>query len=96
MENGLDFTKRDDDMATWWKACTYANDLLTKVEVVGETQKYVETWYGRRNKTSANVWYRPTREEAKACLVEYRKEQLDFSERAVERARKALEDADAL
>ena len=92
-------------MSVWWMASSWGT--LVEVEVVKTTAKQIH-WheipklYARSAPTvSANdsqdhQWFRPTREEAKAFLVDYRMRLIKSLENNLEYARAKLLEAEAL
>lgn len=90
------------ETTTWWRASSGLHQVLP-VEVVKETKttvlvKGASDWGGayRANKTSDGVWFRPTREEAIACLVEYATGRAEKAERDARYWREEAAKAEAL
>lgn len=77
----------------WYKAMF---DTITEVEIERETGKFVVIKGSdrRERKDSDWLWYRPTREEAKACIIASKQaiilellEQLEYAKDALEKAK---------
>ena len=70
------------------------DEKIKIVEIDRETEKFIWIKGGRQTaKTSTGEWYRDTPQEAKQCLVNYRKQELEIAKRRLASAGRDVENA---